>query len=33
LQRTHKLQWRYPFVWESWVRREDVRTHNEQSQS
>lgn len=24
LERTHRLQWRYPFVWESWVRREDV---------
>jgi FkbM family methyltransferase len=24
LRRTHKLQWRYPFVWESWIRREDV---------
>ncbi len=24
LQRTHKLQWRYPFVWESWTRREDM---------
>jgi len=24
LRRTHKLQWRYPFVWESWVRRDDA---------
>lgn len=24
LRRTHRLQWRYPFVWESWIRREDV---------
>ena len=23
LRRTHKLQWRYPFVWESWKLRED----------
>ena len=22
LQRTHRLQWRYPFVWESWQRRD-----------
>ena len=28
LRQTHKLQWRYPFVWESWVRREDAgRSH------
>ena len=28
LQQTHKLQWRYPFVRESWVRREDAgRSH------
>lgn len=24
LQRTHRLQWRYPFIGESWVRRENV---------
>jgi len=24
LRRTHKLQWRYPFVWESWVLRKDA---------
>jgi len=24
LQNTHKLQWRYPFVWESWVRHEGI---------
>ncbi|WP_303784436.1 FkbM family methyltransferase [Azovibrio restrictus] len=24
LRRTHRLQWRYPFVWESWVRRDDA---------
>lgn len=24
LQRTHRLEWRYPFVWESWVRRDDL---------
>lgn len=23
LRRTHRLHWRYPFVWESWVRRDD----------
>ena len=22
LQHTHRLQWRYPFVWESWQRRD-----------
>lgn len=25
LGRTHDLQWRYPWVWESWARREDGR--------
>lgn len=31
LRQTHKLQWRYPFVWESWVRREDMgRPHGRQ---
>jgi FkbM family methyltransferase len=24
LRRTHRLEWRYPFVWESWVRRKDL---------
>jgi FkbM family methyltransferase len=24
LRLTHRLEWRYPFVWESWVRREDL---------
>lgn len=23
LRQTHMLEWRYPFVWESWVRRDD----------
>ena len=25
LHQTHKLQWRYPFVWESWERRDEVK--------
>jgi FkbM family methyltransferase len=24
LRQTHDLQWRYPFVWESWIRRKDM---------
>jgi hypothetical protein len=23
LRKTHRLAWRYPFVWESWTRRDD----------
>ena len=26
LQHTHRLQWRYPFVWESWERRDIHKT-------
>ena len=26
LQQTHRLQWRYPFVWESWERRNMDKT-------
>ena len=26
LQQTHRLQWRYPFVWESWQRRDIHKT-------
>lgn len=28
LRKTHKLQWRYPYVWESWVRRKEVSRSN-----